>query len=258
MRLLSRSACKITCCGNKSVALGQHGQPKTSENPLFPGEKAPLRSTEKKIRERTELQSPSRIPAMNHSFLSLLAITLTALSAMAGDWPAWRGPTGMGQCDDKKLPITWGGKANANVLWKVALPGQEKMAAQDQNQSSPIVVGDRVFITASYWPGKKDPKQIPEHHVACYRATDGQKLWDTAVAPGPWLFGDLRGGYTAPTPAADAERVYVVFGSSVIAALDHAGKLVWRKPITPFKFDVALAASPVLFGETVILQCDEN
>src|SRR5262249_5964408 len=60
-----------------------------------------------------------------------------------------------------------------------------------------------------------------------------------------------------PTPAADAERVYVVFGSAVIAALDHNGKLVWRKEITPYKFDVALAASPVLFGDTVILQCDQ-
>src|SRR6185437_9863033 len=184
--------------------------------------------------------------------------SLTTLTAAAADWPGWRGPTGMGQSDDKNLPLTWGGKANANVLWKVPLPGQDKMAAQDQNQSSPIVVGDRVFIATSYWAGKKDPKQVPEHHVACYRATDGQKLWDTPIEPGPWLFGDLRGGYTAPTPAADAERLYVVFGSSVIAALDHAGKLVWRKTITPFKFDVALAASPVLFGETVILQCDEN
>ncbi|HXD85521.1 MAG TPA: PQQ-binding-like beta-propeller repeat protein [Urbifossiella sp.] len=195
---------------------------------------------------------------MKHSLSSLLAISLTTLTAAAADWPGWRGPTGMGQSDDKNLPLTWGGKANANVLWKVPLPGQDKMAAQDQNQSSPIVVGDRVFIATSYWAGKKDPKQVPEHHVACYRTTDGQKLWDTPIAPGPWLFGDLRGGYTAPTPAADAERVYVVFGSSVIAALDHAGKLVWRKTIAPFKFDVALAASPVLFGETVILQCDEN
>ena len=115
-----------------------------------------------------------------------------------------------------------------------------------------------MFVTASYWPGgKTDPKQYPEHHVACYRAADGKLLWDVKVEPGPWLFADLRGGYTAPTPAADAERVYVVFGSAVIAALDHDGKPVWRKEIKPYKFDVALAASPVLFGDTVILQCDQ-
>lgn len=187
-----------------------------------------------------------------------LVLLLASGSGLATDWPCWRGPTGMGHCDEQNLPLTWGGKDNANVLWKVPLPGVEAKAAQDQNQSSPIVVGDRIFVTASYWPGAKaDPKAHPEHHVACYRATDGKLLWDVKVEPGPWLFSDLRGGYTAPTPAADSERVYVVFGSSVLAALDHSGKPLWRKEITPFKFDVAFAASPVLFGETVIVQCDE-
>lgn len=190
--------------------------------------------------------------------LTPLMIFLFASVASAADWPSWRGPTGQGQCDEKSLPLTWGGKDNANVLWKVALPGQEEKAGQDQNQSSPIVSRGRVFVTASYWPGgKPDPKQIPEHHVACYQASDGKLLWDVTVKPGPWLFADLRGGYTAPTPTADGERVYVVFGSAVIAALDFEGKIVWRKEITPYKFDVALAASPVLFDKNVILQCDQ-
>ena len=191
-------------------------------------------------------------------FARTVLLLLVAASASAADWPGWRGPTGMGQTDDKRLPLTWGGKENAKVLWKVPLPGVEAKASQDQNQSSPIVFGERVFLTASYWPGgKADPKTQPEHHVACYRVADGKLLWDVNVEPGPWLFSDLRGGYTAPTPAADAERVYVVFGSSVIAALDHSGKALWRKDVKPFKFDVALAASPVLFGDTAILQCDE-
>jgi outer membrane protein assembly factor BamB len=164
----------------------------------------------------------------------------------------------MGLTTETNLPLTWGGKDNANVLWKVPLPGVEANAGQDQNQSSPVVAGGKVFVTASYWPGgKPDPKAHPEHHVVCYRAADGKPLWDAKVEPGPWLFADLRGGYTAPTPAVDGERVYVVFGSSVIAALDLDGKPVWRKEVVPFKFDVALAASPVLFGDTVILQCDE-
>src|SRR5207245_2763842 len=68
---------------------------------------------------------------------------------------------------------------------------------------------------------------------------------------------DLRGGYTAPTPACDGERLFVVFGSAVIAALDLDGKILWRKDIVPYKFDVCLGASPVLYGDTVILQCDQ-
>jgi len=191
--------------------------------------------------------------------LSLFAAVALASALPAADWPGWRGPTGAGQTAEKALPLTWGGRADENVAWKVALPGQEAKAGQDQNQSSPVVFGGKVFVTASYWPGgKPDPKAFPEHHVACYQAADGKLLWDATVAPGPWLFGDLRGGYTAPTPAADPDRVYVVFGSAVIAALDHAGKPVWRKEIAPHKFDVALAASPVLFGDTVILQCDQT
>jgi outer membrane protein assembly factor BamB len=190
----------------------------------------------------------------------LLALVVATAVGSAADWPGWRGPTGQGQTDDKKLPLTWNGKTGENVLWKAELPLQgmeEVKTGVDQNQSSPIVCRGRVFVTVGHWPGKTDPKQYPEHHVVCYRASDGKRLWNVTVDPGPWLFADLRGGYTAPTPAADDERVYVVFGSSVIAALDHDGKLVWRKEIKPFKFDVALAASPVLFGDTVILQCDQ-
>ena len=80
-----------------------------------------------------------------------------------------------------------------------------------------------------YWPEGVAQSEFPEHHVACYRADDGKLLWDTQVPPGPWLLKDLRGGYSAPTPCTDGERVYVLFGSSVLAALDFDGKIVWRK-----------------------------
>jgi outer membrane protein assembly factor BamB len=187
----------------------------------------------------------------------LLALALAIIS-IGADWPAWRGPGGMGQCDENSLPLNWGGKDGTNIRWKVPLPGIEAKAAQDQNQSSPIVFGDRVFITASYWPGPKpDPKAHPEHHVVCYSTKDGKLLWDATVVAGPWLLSDLRGGYTVPTPAADAERVYAAFGSSVLAAFDHTGKPLWRTEVKPFKFDVAFAASPVLYDGTVILQLDE-
>ncbi len=154
------------------------------------------------------------------------------------------------------MPLTWGGKEQKNVLWKVPVPGQRDKARQDQNQSSPIVVRGRVFVTASYWPMGTDPKGYPEHHVVCYQASDGKQVWDVTIKPGPWLLSDLRGGYTAPTPACDGERVYVLFGSSVLAALELDGKLVWRKEIKPFNFDVCIGASPVLHGDSVLVMCD--
>ena len=192
------------------------------------------------------------------SLLKLALLVAMPGSAVAADWSGWRGPTGQGQTAETKLPLNWNAKDGTGIVWKAALPGVEAKAALDHNQSSPIVSRGRVFITASFWPGgKPDPKAIPEHHVACYQASDGKRLWDVTVKPGPWLFADLRGGYTAPTPAADGERVYVAFGSAVLAALDYDGKPLWRTEITPYKFDVAFAASPVLYGGTVILQCDQ-
>jgi outer membrane protein assembly factor BamB len=185
----------------------------------------------------------------------LLAATL----ARAEDWPGWRGPTGMGQTTEKGLPLTWGGKDGANILWKVPLlEGQDK-ARLDQNQSSPVVLGEHVFVTLSCWPPDANPeKEPPEHHVLCFRKADGRRLWDTPIAPGPWRLKDLRGGYTAPTPAADGKRVFVLFGSSVAAALDLAGKVVWRKEITPFAFDVAIGTSPVLYRDNLLLMWDQT
>jgi outer membrane protein assembly factor BamB len=163
----------------------------------------------------------------------------------------------MGQSQHKDLPLTWGGKKQENILWKQKIvPAKDKLEL-DQNQSSPIVLGDRVFITASWWPAGTPKEQYPEHHVICFAVKDGERLWDTTVAPGPWLLKDLRGGYTAPTPATDGERVYVLFGSSVLAALDMSGQLLWRKTIEPHKFDVCIGTSPILYKDTVLVMCEE-
>ncbi len=190
---------------------------------------------------------------------TILALSIFAVcsTAAAGEhWPGWRGPTGMGQTDETALPLIWGGKTNENVLWKTPLFPSDKVR-RDQNQSSPIVWGERAFVTVSYWPEGVSEKEYPEHHVLCFDTRDGAKVWDTVIPPGPWKLTDLRGGYTAPTPACDGERIYVVFGSAVIAALDMSGILAWRKEITPFHFDVAIGSSPVVFKDTVIFVSDQ-
>jgi outer membrane protein assembly factor BamB len=191
------------------------------------------------------------------AFFTCCVLALSATRASASEnWPAWRGPTGMGLSDEKNLPLTWGGKDLENVRWKAPLFPSDKVR-RDQNQSSPIVWGESVFVTVSYWPEGVSDKQFPEHHVLCFHTSDGRKLWDAAVKPGPWKLSDLRGGYTAPTPACDGQRVYVAFGSAVVAALDLEGKEVWRKEVIPFDFDVAWAASPLVYDDTVIITCDE-
>jgi outer membrane protein assembly factor BamB len=181
---------------------------------------------------------------------------LACAPALAGDWPCWRGPTGLGLTDEKDLPLTWGGKDDENVLWKSPLPGAGGKATPDHNQSSPIVCKGRVFLILVYWPEGVARTEFPEHHVACYSAGDGKQLWDVKVPPGPWLLKDLRGGYSAPTPCTDGERVYALFGSSELAALDLDGKLLWRREIAPYAWDVAIGTSPVLYQDTVLVLAD--
>jgi outer membrane protein assembly factor BamB len=189
--------------------------------------------------------------------LAPAALLTLAMRVRAEDWPGWRGPTGMGHSREHGLPLTWSATDGTNILWKAPLVAGSTKVRLDHNQSSPVVYRDRVFVTLSYWPDGKTNKEFSEHHVVCFRLSDGERLWDTRVEPGGWLLSDFRGGgYACPTPAADAERVYAVFGSAVIAALDHHGKLVWRREFDPKNFDVAIAASPVLFEGAVLLICD--
>jgi len=173
--------------------------------------------------------------------------------ARAGDWRRFRGPGGLGITDEKRLPVEWGGKEGKNVLWQVPLLGE--------GHASPIVCGGRVFVCTVRWADDvaDRKKVIPTHHVLCYRLDDGKRLWETVVPPGKWLRTDFRsgpgGGYAAPTPTTDGKRVYCAYGSSVLAAVDFDGKIVWRNEIEPHTFDVTLGASPVLYRDTVILVC---
>lgn len=177
----------------------------------------------------------------------------------AEDWPGFRGPTGMGISSETGLPVEWGGADGKNVLWKVPLPAKTREGKSDHNQSSPIVWKDRVFVTTAFWPEQPSQTEIPEQHVTCYQTSDGKQLWDTQVPPGPWKLSDLRGGYAAPTPATDGERVYVLFGSSILAALDWNGQIVWRKEVADWQaFDVAIASSPILFRGQLLLLADRN
>ena len=181
------------------------------------------------------------------SGFKLLSLSVLLLStASAEDWPGFRGPTGLGYSSGKDLPLTWGGEDFENVLWQSPLVGE--------GHASPIVWKDRVFVCTARWDEPvKDRKQvIPEHHVLCYRVSDGRQLWDRTVEPGPWLRTDFRrgpgGGYAAPTPATDGRLVYVVFASSVIAAFDFDGTQVWRKVIVHTGSTSPLAPVPCSIG----------
>jgi outer membrane protein assembly factor BamB len=177
------------------------------------------------------------------SILSLiLSLSLFAHAhALAGNWPQFRGPTGMGMTDEKNLPTEWDGKTGKNVLWKSPLP------INTAPYSSPVVWGDRIFVTTTK---DADPK---DHHLLCFAKADGKQLWNVEVPVGLWKKG-RNNGY--PTPAVDGERVYAMFGTAVIVAMDLEGKEVWRHELEKYEFDVAIGGSPIVVGEDVLLLCD--
>ncbi len=152
---------------------------------------------------------------------AMVAISQFANLAAAADWPAWRGPTGIGWTDETDLPLSWDGKTGDNVLWKAPLAGTT-------GHSSPIVWGDRVFLTTSDKQTREQEasKEIPQHHIECYQAADGKLLWRTLIPPGQEVAGYSI--YASPTPATDGKAVYAWFGSAVVAAVDFDGKLLWR------------------------------
>lgn len=166
-------------------------------------------------------------------------------SLHAEDWPQFRGPAGLGYSKEKNLPLTWNAATGENIAWKKPLP------KGDSQFSSPIVWGDSVIVTGVTNAPLK-------HRVLCFSAADGTQKWEVEIKPGPLLLTDLRGGYGAPTPCTDGQRIYVVFGSAVIAALGFDGKEQWRREITNRAFDVALGSSPIVFNDTVILNCDQT
>lgn len=175
------------------------------------------------------------------AFLAVLAVTTMCFAA---DWPRFRGPDGTGITDDNSLPTEW--DKDKNVAWKVELP------KCDVATSSPIVVGDRIFIAYGV------AKPSAENHVLCLSKADGKTLWDAKVELGPVKSVDGRGGFAAPTPCSDGKNVFAVFASAAVACLDMDGKVVWRKELANHQFDVVMGNSPLLWGDTLILINDQN
>ena len=108
-------------------------------------------------------------------------------------------------------PDTW--SATENVLWKTPVPGS--------GNSSPIVWGDRVFVTTAYEGGRRVS-------VLAYRRSDGQLLWETAAPEGPTARGaHYKNGHASATPSTDGKRIYVSFRARGLLSLEYDSKIHW-------------------------------
>src|ERR1043165_5267814 len=109
--------------------------------------------------------------ALFRALLALLAFISLALRTVAADWPQFRGSTGLGITGETNLPLTWNAKTGDGIVWKTPLP------KSDNPYSSPIVSGDRIFVTCAV-------NQPLEHLVLCVNRQDGTIVWHTPVEPG--------------------------------------------------------------------------
>jgi len=182
-------------------------------------------------------------------FFSLFLSSRLVAQEKVSDWPQFRGPTGQGTSAAKGLPLTWSLKEN--VVWQVELPGA--------GTSTPIVIGSRVFVTCysgfavpGQPRGNMDDLQL---HVVCLDRADGKKLWTKEIAPKLPEQGKIREehGYASSTPAADGERIYCFFGKTGVIAFDHEGRQQWHTEVGVGVNGWGSAASPVLFGDLVIV-----
>jgi len=168
----------------------------------------------------------------------------------AADWPQFRG-AGNAASSDQQVPLTW--SASENIAWQTPLPGG--------GSSSPILVGDRIYLTAysGYGfsleePGEKDDLRL--HILSFDRATGGQ-LWDVKFSASPSeqkvSKRTVDHGYATPTPVADSEAVYAYFGVSGLYAYDRDGNALWHADVGDKTAGFGTASSPILYEDLVII-----
>jgi outer membrane protein assembly factor BamB len=188
-----------------------------------------------------------------------------------GAWPGFRGPSASGVADGQRLPDTWSGVTGQHIAWKVAIPGLA--------HSSPIVWGDRVFVTTAisslpnatfkpglYGAGTASEDRTPQKWVVL--ALDRQRgaiAWQRTAYEGvPKEKRHIKATYANATPFTDGRYVIAFFGSQGLYAFDMRGRPVWQKDLGVLdtgaydlpEYEWGTASSPIVYKNTVIVQCD--
>ena len=211
----------------------------------------------------------NHIQAKPKIFGFCLLICLTTM-AQAQNWPAFRGPQTSGVADGQALPTTWDAAKSTNVLWKTPIPGL--------GHSSPVVWGDRVFITTAissatntaYNPKNDDVKPaddsaVHQWRIYCLNKRTGKVIWSqTAYSGVPKAKRHLKATQANSTPVTDGRFVVAAFGSEGLYCYDLNGKLLWKQDLGVLnpgyvgQPDLAwgYASSPTIYKDLAIVQCD--
>ncbi|HEV3145930.1 MAG TPA: PQQ-binding-like beta-propeller repeat protein [Gemmataceae bacterium] len=180
-------------------------------------------------------------------------------------WPQWRGPLATGVSPNANPPVAW--SESKNIRWKTALQGK--------GHSTPIVWGDRIFMTTAIpygepvtprfvRPGAHDNNEMTRAHEFAVLAVDrktGKILWqETVLKAVPHEAGHLTASLASASPVTDGEHVFAFFGSYGLYCLDFAGKLIWKKDLGEMhtKHGHGEGSSPALHGDTLIINWDHE
>jgi outer membrane protein assembly factor BamB len=203
--------------------------------------------------------------------IALFALVVVAASAQ--DWPSFRGPGASGVADGQNLPVKWDVQRRVNVLWKTQIHGLA--------HSSPVVWGDRVFLTtavssqpgATFKPGlygegtASDDLSVHQWKVICLDRGTGKVLWERTAYQGvPKEKRHIKSTYANSTPATDGRVVVAFFGSQGLYAYSLSGDLLWKRDLGRLdvgaydapEFEWGTASSPILYKDLVIVQCDQQ
>ena len=183
----------------------------------------------------------------------VFACSFICLNANAEDWPRFRGAEGAG-VSSEAAPTAW--SDSANLAWKTELPGP--------GASSPIIIGDKIFVTcySGYGKSQENPGDIEnlKRHLVCIDMKSGDKVWQkdvNAVTPEDKYTGAgiPAHGYASHTPVSDGKNIYAFFGKSGVYAYDMSGIELWQadvgKESDPTRW--GSSSSPVLYKDTVIV-----
>ena len=183
--------------------------------------------------------------------LSLLLLQFTAVQAE--DWSRFRGPSGSG-VTGSNLATAW--SPSANIGWKTEMPGP--------GASSPIIVGDKAFVTcySGYGLDQQSPGEIENlmRHLVCVDLKTGKKLWQkdlkATMPEDPYTgIGVTAHGYASHTPVSDGTNVYAFFGKGGVHAFDMSGKELWQtsvgKESDPTRW--GSSSSPITYKDMVII-----
>jgi outer membrane protein assembly factor BamB len=170
-----------------------------------------------------------------------------AFAARGEDILGFRGPGGLGVSGNKGLPTEW--SDSKNLLWKLDLPGP--------GASSPILVGDKIFLTCFTGPSKLNPdaSSLKRFLVCADRA--GNKLWQKEIVSQAkdlaYTGFQALHGYASSTPASDGKTVYVFAGVAGVAAFDLSGNKLWQTSVGARTNSWGSGTSPVLYKDLVIV-----